>query len=146
MYNHTKTKIWTILSSTRLCHTDNALQHTATRCNTLQHTATHCNTLQHTATYCNTLQHTAAHSSTLHHTHPERVRRQRGRAQRGQLLRSTLFGSAECYTYAVCCSMFQYVAVCCTVCRVLYIRISWLCRVSHICMSHVSLTRQHESS
>ena len=70
-------------------------QHTATHCNALQHTATHCNTLQHTAAHCSTLQHTATHQSV-------------------QLFKSLL--AIECAVerdYTVCCSVLQYVAVCC---------------------------------
>ena len=74
---------------------------TATHCNTLQHTATHCKTLQRTATHCNTLQRTATHCNTLQHT---------------TMLPATAFGDLDSLdlTVAVCCSMLQCVAVCCS--------------------------------
>jgi len=80
-------------------------QYSATHCNTLQHTATHCNTLQYTAIHCSTLQHTAAHCSTMQHTATH---------QSVQLFKSLL--AIECAVerdYTVCCSVLQYVAVCC---------------------------------
>jgi len=127
------------VQSSRLT-TTNTLQHTALHCNTLHYTATHTHpsvcttrvsgamlyhndsvmrvtplvcilhynhdhTLQHTATHCNTLQHARtrlAGSPTYHDQHDSL-------ASLGVFPRGFLCD-------AVRCSMFQCVAVCCSVC------------------------------
>jgi len=120
----------------------NTLQHTATHCN--QHTATHTatNKLHRTATHCN--QHTATHFIHVGHPHTlcvcrdgERRRnreteRQRDRETEKQRDRETevlcLYETRPNYTRphafpwvmthsherAVCCSVLQCVAVCCS--------------------------------
>jgi len=91
---NTFTTVYCTCSTGNLSHT---LQHTATRCNTLQHTATHCNTLQHTATHRNILQYTRLQANNL--------------TTMLALIRFVLQCGALCW----CCSVLQYVAMCCRV-------------------------------
>jgi len=94
-------------------HCEGVLSH----CNTLQHIATHCNT------HCNTLQHTATHCNTLRRSTVTHVKesyqhvlfcpkciglsRVLDKTERVDIILSHVWQ----YSFAVCCSVLQCVAV-----------------------------------
>jgi len=113
--------------------------HTATHCKTLHDTAWHCKTLQHTARHGKTLQHSATHChawlwhycNTLPHTATHCNKREQiqwwTRWQFSQRSTSLMMSLLSTSTWRIsctlswpprsslCCSVLQYVAVCCTV-------------------------------
>jgi len=115
---HTAAHFNTLQHTATHCHT---LQHTTMQYATMQHTATHYNILHHTATHCNTLQRTATHCNTLQHrryawhTH----RREGHMHMRSFNLRGgvrAFYFEPNIDEWMSCCSVMQYVVVCCRVC------------------------------
>ena len=122
-------------------------QHTATPCNALQHPATHCNIRQHPATHCSTLQRTATHCNTLQHaaTHCNTVLSSMVIffiiTAMYAILAVELFGFRSpdflnftaaifsMYQVAVCCSVWQCVAVCGSVLQCVWQCVAACCSV-----------------
>jgi len=139
--HHTATHCYGILSNYALQH--NLLQQTTPHCNTLRQealvsgtatTATyrntlptpHCNTLQHTATHCNRRPWNYALAFAPHGVYAGSV----------PLLRPDLWAhcnrGAPVRCVAVCCSLLQRVAACCSVTRMCTFAAIWCVGTLHI--------------
>ena len=101
-------------ATTKYHHT---MQLTTTHCNTLQHITTHCNTLQHTATHCNTLQHTATHCISFASKSWMHIHLYIHLYARGVLPQdcSVFQCVAVCCSVLLCCAVLHCVALCCSV-------------------------------